>query len=74
MIAHNMMKEKEKLLNINLEHKRLSFKMSIGNGDFALLPLYKLLRKVCGIILLLIILIKDLMPMEYISNILIQIK
>ena len=23
MIAHNMMKEKEKLLNINLEHKRL---------------------------------------------------
>lgn len=45
MIAHNMMKEKEKLLNINLEHKRLSFKMSIGNGDFALLPLYKLLKQ-----------------------------
>ncbi|MCD8028809.1 MAG: LysR family transcriptional regulator [Erysipelotrichaceae bacterium] len=45
LIAHNMMKEKEKLMNINLDHQNISFKISIGNGDYALTPIYELLQK-----------------------------
>ncbi|MFQ9923200.1 MAG: LysR family transcriptional regulator [Beduini sp.] len=44
MIAHNMIKEKEKLLNINLDHKRISLKISIGNGDYALSPIYEMMN------------------------------
>lgn len=45
LIAHNIMKEKENLMNINLNHQKISLKISIGNGDYALAPIYELLNK-----------------------------
>lgn len=45
MIAHHMIQEKEKLLNLNLDHKKISFKISIGNGDFALAPIYHFVKQ-----------------------------
>ncbi|MDU4735680.1 MAG: LysR family transcriptional regulator [Thomasclavelia ramosa] len=45
LIAHNIIKEKEKLMNVNLDHQNIAFKISIGNGDFALAPIYELLQK-----------------------------
>lgn len=44
LIAHQILKEKEKLLNLNLEHQKISFNISIGNGDFALAPIYQLIK------------------------------
>lgn len=44
LIAHNIMKEKENLMNINFDHKKISLKISIGNGDYALSPLYRMLN------------------------------
>lgn len=44
LIAHNIMKEKENLMNINFDHKKISLKISIGNGDYALSPIYKMLN------------------------------
>ena len=45
MIAHNMVKEKEKLMKINLNHQKVSLKISIGNGDYALKPIYHILNQ-----------------------------
>lgn len=45
LIAHNIMKEKEHLMNISLNHQKISLKISIGNGDYALAPIYELLNK-----------------------------
>lgn len=45
MIAHNMMREKDKLLNIKLDHQKISFKISIGNGDYALFPIYQIINQ-----------------------------
>ncbi|WP_074434781.1 LysR family transcriptional regulator [Beduini massiliensis] len=45
LIAHNMVKEKEKLMNLNLDHQKIAFKISIGNGDYALSPIYYLLKQ-----------------------------
>ena len=44
LIAHNIMKEKENLMNINFDHKKISLKISIGNGVYALSPLYRMLN------------------------------
>ena len=44
MVAHNIIKEQEKLLDINLDHQRISLKISIGNGDFALGPLFDIIN------------------------------
>ena len=45
LIAHNILKEKEKLMSINTDHHRLSLKISIGSGDFALTPLFEMLNE-----------------------------
>lgn len=45
LIAHNIMKEKENLMNINFDHKKISLKISIGNGDYALFPIYRILNE-----------------------------
>lgn len=45
LIAHNIMKEKEHLMNISLNHQKISLKISIGNGVYALAPIYELLNK-----------------------------
>lgn len=45
MIAHNMVKEKEKLMKINLNHQKVSLKISIGNGNYALKPIYHILNQ-----------------------------
>ena len=45
MIAHNMVKEKEKLMKINLNHQKVPLKISIGNGDYALKPIYHILNQ-----------------------------
>lgn len=44
LIAHHILKEKEKLMTLSLDHQKLSLKISVGNGDYALTPLYPLLQ------------------------------
>lgn len=44
LIAHQIIKEKEKLMNLHLDHQKISLKVSIGNGDYALAPVYKILN------------------------------
>ena len=44
MIAHNIIKEKDNLLAISTNHKKITFKLSIGNGDYAMKPLNTLIN------------------------------
>ena len=43
LIAHNLLREKEKLNTIPSMKKSISLKVSIGNGDYALKPIYEIL-------------------------------
>lgn len=45
VIARNIIKEKEKLASIGVGHQRLSLHISIGNGDYALKPVFTLLHE-----------------------------
>ena len=36
---------KKKLLNLNLDHRKIAINISIGNRNFALVPIYQLLKQ-----------------------------